>query len=359
MRLRLTRALRWLLRRALLPALFNLGLFGLVRVLRRRFDRRARLLILLYHRVHDPDRLDFRYTSDTLAVSPDHFTAQVDYLARHYRVMPLEQALGWLDDAGGNHGEVVAITFDDGYRDNLTLALPILARHRLTATIFLATDFIGSGRLTWFDQLAVDLERADLAAFRQGLDDPAVAPIGAAIGAYAAAPRAARRTLVNSVCETFKVIPNERKDRILADLRQLANRSPDPEADRDRELMLDWPGVRALAQAGFGIGSHSRSHPILSRVPTATVEHELAGSKQAIEAELGVPCTLFAYPNGGPDDIPDQASAQLQSTGYTAAFTTVPGTVRTPMARAGLHRVSIGNYPLAIFASVIEFWLWR
>jgi peptidoglycan/xylan/chitin deacetylase (PgdA/CDA1 family) len=144
------------LARATLPFLGWCGLPAFLRRGRRWFDRgETRLLILTYHRVCDPEPTEFRHQSETLGVAPDRFAAQIEYLAQHYPLFSLDNLAEYLTGAPAQMGEGIAVTFDDGYRDNLTVALPILLRHQVPATVFLATNFISdSPTLMWNDRLA-------------------------------------------------------------------------------------------------------------------------------------------------------------------------------------------------------------
>lgn len=345
---------KWLIRRALAPVLYHGGGIWLIRRLRRAGSGEGRLLVLLYHRVADLPGPAFRYQSDTLALPRRRFAEQMAYLARRHRVLPLERALQDLEGGRLPPTGAIAITFDDGYRDNLTDALPILRRHGLPATLFLATGCIGTGRPAWFDRLAPLLERLDLSALRGAAGRDLTPGIDALIGDYLAAPTGRRRELINLLCEAFKEIPDARKEAIMA---AMAESGGGGAGSEDARLMLDWAGVRALAEAGVGIGSHSRSHPILSRLPADDAVAEIVLSKRDIESRLGTPCRLFAYPNGRPADIPADAPASLAAAGYRAAFTTVPGTNARGTDRMAMRRLPVGDYEPALFALLVEYHL--
>jgi peptidoglycan/xylan/chitin deacetylase (PgdA/CDA1 family) len=340
--------------------LYRAGITAALRSLRRSCVRRPGLLILVYHRVrNESETAPPRYLSETLAVSRANFDSQMAYLSRHYTVLSLEAALSCLDRESLPPDDVVAITFDDGYRDNLTEALPSLVRHGLPGTIFVATDHIGTGALTWFDRLMPLLAELDLPRFRTLAGNNARPEIDALLDEYLAAPPSQRGMLINLLSEALKQVPEQDKQELLSALAASARReaSAAPACNPNDRLMLDWAELRSMTKADIAIGSHSCSHPILSRIPRDSLEHELADSKRAVESNLELPCTLFAYPNGRPGDFPDDIGKLLAKQGYVAAFTTVPGVNRATTDRMRLRRVPIGNYPPSLFGLVLEFWL--
>lgn len=349
----LRRLAKGLVRTGIAPVLDGVGVVAALRAVRRFLVRDGRLLVLVYHRICDPDPARFRHLSETLGVAPARFADQMAYLAQHYEVLPLELALARLDD-GGLRRDAVAITFDDGYRDNLTVALPTLARHGLPATIFLATDHVGNGSLPWYDRIAPLLDRLDLAAFRQSASGTIPLALDQLIGDYVAAVGPSRGTLVNAISEALKLVADIEKERILA---ALSASSRFLAVDERAPLMLDWEEVRQMTGSGITFGSHTCSHPILSRVQPDRLEAEMAGSKAAVEAATGVPCRLFAFPNGRSLDCPPDAAALLARHGYAAAFATSSGVNGPSTDRMALNRVAIGNYPRALFAAFLEYWL--
>ena len=121
--------------------------------------------------------------------------------------------------------------------------------------------------------------------------------------------------------------------------------------------MLDWAEMRGMTKAGIDFGSHTCSHPILTRIPPGKLEHEVADSKRAIEANLGLPCVFFAYPNGRPADCPERIGELLERHGYAAACANVHGFNDAATDRMMLRRLPIGDYAPALFALVLEFWL--
>ena len=137
--------------RTLATGLYRAGLTGALSATSGYLRRAAAFSVFTYHRVNDHGDPFFE------ALPTEVFERQMQLIARHYVVLPVEELVARLR-AGTVPRNAVAITFDDGYRDVLTHAAPILARYHLPATVFLATGFIGSGEIPWYDRLAAALK---------------------------------------------------------------------------------------------------------------------------------------------------------------------------------------------------------
>ena len=195
------------------------------------------VLVLAYHAVSE------RWPAD-LSVTPERFASQLALLtARGYRGATLHRAL-----ADPPADKTVVVTFDDGFRSVATLALPILRRYGLPATVFVPTDHVGTGRpMRWagIDQWLGTEHEAEL-------------------------------------------------------------------------LPMGWTELAMLADAGWEVGSHTRSHPRLTRIDDASLRDELLASRETCERELSLPCRTLAYPYGDHDG---RVVAAVRAAGYRAACT--------------------------------------
>jgi len=263
--------------------------------------RRAAFPILTYHRVNDDG--DPFFSALPTAV----FERQMRHVARNYRVLPLEDLVERLQ-RGGLPRNTLAITFDDGYRDNLTHAAPILSRLGLPATIFLATGFIGTAEVPWFDRLAHGLKKSTMDAVRTPWGDEL------ALSGLPARMRAMERTL-----EHFKRVPDEERHRGLDELLTALGVT---DQRIFKNLMLSWDDVHAVRGLGFTIGAHTVNHPILSRVTPQRAWTEILGSRTMIESACGAAPRAFAYPNGGTEDYTETVKRLVREAGFTCAVTT-------------------------------------
>jgi peptidoglycan/xylan/chitin deacetylase (PgdA/CDA1 family) len=267
----------------------------------------GRLSILIYHRVHG--------MSDPLLpgeVDAAAFSTQMALLAEHFRVLQLEEAVERLA-RGQLPTRAVSVTFDDGYADNHDVAMPILRRFGIPATFFIATGFLDGGRM-WNDTV--------IEAIRQA-NDPALDLSGLGLGTFPVASISERRIAIHSILNSIKhKFPSERDEIVGAIAAQVG--APMPST-----LMMTRDQVRALRAAGMGIGGHTVNHPILTRIVAPAAEHEIADGKAELEAIIGEPVGLFAYPNGKPTvDFGAEHVALTKKLGFRAAVTTSWGAAR-------------------------------
>jgi peptidoglycan/xylan/chitin deacetylase (PgdA/CDA1 family) len=270
--------------------------------------RVAAFPVLKYHRVNDEADPFFP------ALAPEVFERQMALIARTYVVLPVEELVE-RTQRGTLPRNALAITFDDGYRDNLTHAAPILARYGLSATIFLATGLIGASHAPWFDRLAE--------AFKGTRADGYVAPWGQVLPLDTLG---ARLSALGQMQDYMKQLSDDELQRTLEVVQVRLGVS---EGERRKSSMLSWDDVHALRGLGFTIGAHTVSHPILSRVSRDRAEAEIRESRATITSVLGQAPRAFAYPNGKPADYNTMVSLLVRDAGFSCAVTTRFG-VNTP-----------------------------
>lgn len=265
--------------------------------------RRGKVSILIYHRVLPaPDPLR---TGDPDA---DTFRWQMQLLADHFNVLPLREAARRLRE-GSLPPRAACVTFDDGYADNCTIALPILREVGLPATFFIATAYLDGGRM--FNDTLIEFAKAVLA----GPCD--LSALG--LGTHAIDTVADRRRLMGTLIGHFKYQPPEQRlpaaEKLAADF---GIRLPD-------NLMMSTEQLRALHAASMDIGGHTHTHPILARQDAEAARNEIGLGKDRLEALLGSPVRVFAYPNGRPvkDYGPEHVRMAVEC-GFEAAVSTRP-----------------------------------
>ena len=261
--------------------------------------------VLIYHRVH-PD--DAEFSLDTL--TPDTFEWQMRFVKANYAVLALDEIVAMRRAGTPLPGKCLAISFDDGYRDNYLHAWPILDKHGLPATVFLTSDYVGTDRLLWFDQVLQGFKHTQRRALRLEWTE----------GELVLDRPGSRRRAALEVLAHLKKLENAlRQQRILQLLEELKVR---PE-EMGLRLMLSWDEVRELLRGGMRVGSHTATHPILSRVGPEEARREIASSRQVLEKETGRKITLLAYPNGRREDFTEETVRLAREAGYEAAFTTL------------------------------------
>lgn len=268
---------------------------------------RARLAVLIFHRVLP--------RADPLCPDEMHaarFDALCGRLAAAFNVLPLGAAVRRLR-AGTLPARALAITFDDGYADNHGTALPILQRHGLPATFFVATGFLDGGRM--FNDTVIEAVRR-----APGPQLDLRAPETGALGLLPLGDWAERRAAVARALAGIKYRAGPERQR-LADTIASACGAVLPD-----DLMMSSAQVCALHRAGMTVGAHTVSHPILAGLDRAQAEQEILAGRQRLEQITGAPVTLFAYPNGKPGtDYNAQSVAVVRAAGFEAAVSTAWG----------------------------------
>lgn len=259
------------------------------------------------------------------------FRQQMDYLRRHFAVLPLTQALHLLrQDA--LPGPTAALTFDDGFRNNHDVAFPILREYRLPSSIYLATDLIGTDKTVWFARLLLALQTTrSTRLIWNGTDYPL----------DNAAVRAASSARLQAALKKF---PAEVLERALYEIETLLAVPHNPSVDENSPFrMLDRTQIGAMLDSGLvEFGAHTCGHTILSRLTSAEKAAQIANSVQRVAAITGQECSLFAYPNGAPQDFDAESQELLAAAGIKTALTMIPGANRPDTPALATHRYPIG-----------------
>lgn len=251
------------------------------------------------------------------------FIRLMEHLREWYTPVPLSRISAWLGGRAELPEGAVAVTFDDGYRNVLENAAPVLSGLGIPATVYVVTSFVEKGELVWTDKIvsalaATSRKRLELAHGESSID----LPVGNDREKIAADK--ALRALCKSLVDEERVVL---VDRIVESL-----------GVGDRELRSAWAGheplrpedLRALPDCGIEVGSHTASHKILTRCSTVETRRELEESKRFIEKATGRSCTEFSYPNGGPGDFDERTGVCAREAGYQSAVTSIPARVPRP-----------------------------
>jgi peptidoglycan/xylan/chitin deacetylase (PgdA/CDA1 family) len=280
----------------------------------------GRLSVLIFHRVlAQPDSL---FPEE---VDAQRFESLCRWLRSWFNVLPLDEAVRRLA-SGSLPARALALTFDDGYADNFHVALPILLRHRLPATFFVATGFLDGGRM-WNDTVIESVRRTPLAS-ADLRDIP-----GMVSGSVALDSAEDKRAAIEAIIAATKYLPSQQRiaaaGRIVT---VLAAKPPD-------DLMMTSAEVLALRRAGMQIGAHTVSHPILAQLDDAAARAEIVDSKRFLEHLLDEPVTLFAYPNGKPlEDYSCRSVHIVRESGFDAALSTAWGAAQATSRMLELPR---------------------
>ena len=281
-----------------------------------------KFVILCYHRVGSGGVPLYS------GLPPEVFEEQMDFLSKRYRLVSLETMAQELSHSGPAE-QSVAVTFDDGYRDVYTYAFPVLQKYRIPATIYLTVDVIESNSVAWYDRIFLALGIAPGEKLDLMLDKPR---------RFLLTSAAARLRAGEEIISYLRTVSNETCKKFCAELEELIPLPAEETANR----MLTWEQIQTMQQSGVSFGSHTLTHPAISRLAPAALDQELRESKIRLEERLGVPVRDFAYPFGKPADYENTPDAVARC-GYRTASTTNWG-INTPGANLHeLRRVSIGE----------------
>ncbi|RJQ17678.1 MAG: polysaccharide deacetylase family protein [Nitrospiraceae bacterium] len=245
-------------------------------------------IILCYHRVIDVDDIyGYPLMHGVIDASVRDFERQMKFLSRHFNVMSLS-ALSGCYRSGKLPRNAVVVTFDDGYKDNFTNAYPILKKYGIPATIFLITDFIGEGRLLWWDKLAYIIKKTSLRKISFISNG--------SVYEHDLSSSEKRLKALKTINAMLKRYGNEEREDILEQLENKSGVTIDEYITKDLSLL--WDDVREMQKNGIEIGAHTETHPIMINLHPAVVKKEIVSSKQRIEQETSGSVKAFAYPSG-------------------------------------------------------------
>jgi peptidoglycan/xylan/chitin deacetylase (PgdA/CDA1 family) len=245
---------------------------------------------LLYHRIAEVENDVWR-----LCVRPHHFREHLEVLRRHrtVRLDRLKPDLWW-----SGRGLTCAITFDDGYADNLHEAQRALKSFGIPATFFIATGYVGGAREFWWDELERLVYNSPVPASQEG-----------------------RKVKYLELYERLQPLTDEVRSQLLSGIRPSSQeRTPRPSHRTLHEQEL----AELASDDLFEIGAHTVTHPLLAAQPAEDQFSEVQESKAWLERRLERPVTSFSYPYGGTGHYNAATVHAVRAAGFARACTTTP-----------------------------------
>jgi peptidoglycan/xylan/chitin deacetylase (PgdA/CDA1 family) len=292
----------------------------------------------MYHSVGHSD-----LKNPVLCVSKRNFELQVRYLRRHYHVLPLDHAVNLLREGAPIPLNGVVITFDDGYRDNYEEAFPILKRYGCTATIFVSTDPLETGRWIWPTRLYFWVfATTETVLSLDGLNGP-----GPALDLRTTQSRRSAYWTINA---HLRALPSaSEREAALAEIARNLHFNPDTFPPTFTP-MATWDHLREMSDGGMTIGSHAMTHPVLSLTARQEAQREVITSKAIIEQRLQRVVDVFAYPFGLAEHFDADTEWLVRTAGYRAACSAIPGTNPPGSNLYALRRLYVPDEPPSLFA---------
>mgnify|MGYP005847026393 CR=1 FL=1 len=313
----------------------------------------------MYHRIATPaaDPWD-------LSVSPQHFAEHLTVLRNWAACRSFGDLTGALNAADRPH-RLASVTFDDGYRDNIEAALPILEDHDVPATVFVVSGMIGAPREFWWDALTrVFLATADLPEMLE-LATPA-GPRLWRLGAAARCTPAHMRMLAGARFPFDAQI--HPRMQVLAEVRETLFETSSEKAEAMADAVLDWAGLarrgarsdhpmseadlRALSASGLvEIGAHTVTHRPLDRLSPSEARQELVASRAALREIVGREIATFSYPYGR---FGTETPGLVAEAGFSAACTIVETVAVGASDPLRFPRILVRNWDGDTFARVLR-----
>lgn len=303
--------------------------------------------ILMYHSVGNG--IGCPFIPSQMRVSLAHFEMQMAYLTRHCNVVPLIELGAAIRTGSQLPFRTIALTFDDGFKDNLTHALPLLLRYGLTATFFVVSGWVSAQRLSWLHRLyymfwlgpVADVLADFLSEFRS-LDFSV--DLKSVLLESNGSQEALRQLLLEEVppVQSGEIVDRVWKKRAVMNAKE--------ERELATHLYLSWDDIEQLRQAGTEVGGHTLTHPMLARLPKIDVEEEILKSHIELEDRLHKRISSFAYPFGVPNSFNDKCRQVLYQNGIDVACALVGSSGRSGLDPLALGRLPVTNMSLSEFA---------
>jgi peptidoglycan/xylan/chitin deacetylase (PgdA/CDA1 family) len=325
----------------------------LAAVARRLPGKRSRALVLVYHRVGERGVDPWHLT-----VEPEIFAGQMATLAHSWSPLSLAELVEGLERRRLPE-RAVAVTFDDGYADNLEVAAPILVEHGIPATLFVAPGLIDAGGTPWWDELASLLLQPErlppTLTLSTGNGDywrippPRAGEVAAAAASapqpWEAEPGTRLRTFYD-IWVALRPLDTTTREATLDEIAEWAG-APRPSG----RVLLTREQLRELAALpGFGLGAHTVSHPALPSCAPADARSEIARSADWLRAHVGVDVDQFSYPFGAWSRSLARLVARL---GFRAAYTTDGNAISWRSSPHALPRVPAHGHAPGEFARLL------
>lgn len=289
-----------------------------------------------------------------IQTSSKKFDKHMEYICKHYNVIPLDKAIECLYGGGELPKNSIVVTFDDGFKDNYTIGLPILKKYNVPAIIFLTTSLVSSTVPYWQQKLKAAIELTNPHSIKKAIIKMKVL------------------FSQGQVEELLKAIDNGDKEELTTKLFAFIEKKEEKNAGEKfidnllKELdlysafrlpdaqMMSWDDARDMLSYGISFGSHTMTHPILSNIPLVFAEKEIKGSKKEIEKRLNIEVKHFAYPNGLHMDFTEEHKDILKRSGYKSGIAVCWGYNNSNSDRYSMRRIPIGDYALPKFIMRIK-----
>ncbi len=300
---------------------------GVIRLIEAAARRRA-LLVLTYHRIGNPAASEDY--GPIFSASPEALEKTLRALRNSHNIINISELIKLAESDFAVDGPTALVTFDDGYRDNFTEALPILRDLQVPATFFLTTGFLEGANIPWWDRIAWIVRRSKVETLT--LDHPARVVVD-----LRTMPR---DRAVFEVVRVYRDNPVHDDEAYFAALEDRAEVRVDASA---RGQFLTWDEVRTVADSGIDIGAHGQTHRRLSWLSESEQREELERPRRILQSHLNREILALAYPYGWPGAFDATTERLAREAGYRVAFSAGEGVNRAGRTNPfAIRRLGIG-----------------
>jgi peptidoglycan/xylan/chitin deacetylase (PgdA/CDA1 family) len=310
------RRIKRIIKTLLCSSFFYLRLFDLILGLLATVDREHPCVILLYHRIVDENST---YLNKG-AVVHHHikdFKREIPFFMRNFQTISMDEVVSHMKLGKGFRKPSIAITFDDGYLDNYTLAYPLLKNYGIPATIYLTTSLVGTKDTIWTEKIGLAFLETQKSYFNF---EPLFGDETVSIKSKEEKERASSK-----VSEALKLKPDDERRKLMQQLFERLEVNDKSEGHFGERMMLNWDEVQEMRKDGITIGSHSHTHPILSRMPIQRAKDEILNSKKVIEKMVGIEVKHFSFPNGREKDFSEELRDYCREIGFESTCSVIYG----------------------------------
>jgi len=282
------------------------------------------ILVINHHRVGNA--ASSRFDRDVFSASADDFDQQLKYFKKQFPIVAGEELEALVFGRTPLKRMYIAITFDDGYRNDYTTSFEVLKANNCAAAFFLVPEYVGTSTIPWWDEIAYLVRNSPKRELTLSTPVPLTVKL-----------EADRESAIRTVLRHYKRKDNTQPEKLMAELREQVGCDL-PVVER---RFTDWEEAREMKAAGMVIGSHTQTHGILGQMLPETQQWELTESKKNIEASLHDSVESLAYPVGIRGAFTETTESLARSAGYKMCFSFYGG-INTPqhMHPTNLLRVS-------------------
>jgi peptidoglycan/xylan/chitin deacetylase (PgdA/CDA1 family) len=274
------------------------GLTALLRLL----PSKPVLLVLNYHRIGKAQ--ESPYDSGVFSATAEDFDAQIRCVKKYFHMATLDEAAEIVVAGKKPRSAVALLTFDDGYVDNYRIAFPALASQRVQGVFFLATGFVGSNHIPWWDAAAYIIKRSSPRVIRLGERVIEIGP-------------GSRQAAIEQALSVYKARALGDADTFIT---LLESECDTTRPDGSERCFLNWEEAAEMARCGMAVGSHTHTHPNLATLSYDQQLAEFKLSKKLLEGCLGIPAQSVAYPYGLRETLSPATFEAARDAGYRLGF---------------------------------------